>query len=353
MAKINSSGNKSKTKPRAPVKNQAPKATDEDNNRIKESQPQLGAQVATGLKFAALEETKDYVKAIFWGREGSSKTTSAAHATSLGPVLVINAEAGLKLKALQRQGVDTSKIAVYPDPNEENTTIDYETLEAIYFQLKSDLMQDPNAWAAVVIDSVTEVAEALVGQATDNRVGRAEARAEQQGIKFDDSVRWDTDRNDYGVMSKQFRDLLRKYRDLPCHLILTALERRDVDEDTGQVAYGPALSPGIQKEVLGYMDLVLYFKEAERETKNEPARPYRAVTHNSGRYRSKDRYGLLPQVLVEPTFTRIHQYLQEELTQEQDPLQQTPEPKEAPEPVKGKRKTKVEAAPQTETENNE
>src|SRR5690625_6908794 len=79
------------------------------------------------------------------------------------------------------------------------------------------------------------------------------------------------------------------------------------------------------------MDLVLYFKEAERETKNEPARPYRAVTHNSGRYRSKDRYGLLPQVLVEPTFTRIHQYLQEELTQEQDPLQQTPEPKRSEE----------------------
>ena len=331
MAKIDSSGNKSKTKPRAPVKNQAPKATDEDNNRIKESQPQLGAQVATGLKFAALEETKDYVKAIFWGREGSSKTTSAAHATSLGPVLVINAEAGLQLKALQRQGVDTSKIAIYPNPNEENTTIDYETLEAIYFQLKSDLMQDPNAWAAVVIDSVTEVAEALVGQATDNRVERAEARAEQQGIKFDDSARWNTDRNDYGVMSKQFRDLLRKYRDLPCHLILTALERRDVDEDTGQVTYGPAISPGVQKDVLGYMDLVLYFKEAERETKNEPAKPYRAVTHNSGRYRSKDRYGLLPQVLVEPTFTRIHQYLQEELTQEQDPLQQAPEPKEKPE----------------------
>src|SRR5699024_846220 len=147
------------------------------------------------------------------------------------------------------------------------------------------------------------------------------------------------------------RDLLRKYRDLPCHLILTALERRDVDEDTGQVAYGPALSPGVQKEVLGYMDLVLYFKEAERETKNEPARPYRAVTHNSGRYRSKDHHVLLQQDLLEPTHTTIHPVLQDEQTQQQAPRQQTPDPQDAPEPVKGKRQTKVEAAPQTEKAN--
>src|SRR5690625_8048708 len=94
-------------------------------------------------------------------------------------------------------------------------------------------------------------------------------------------------------MSKQFRDLLRKYRDLPCHLILTALERRDVDEDTGQVAYGPALSPGVQKEVLGYIDLVLYFNEVERETKNESAKPYLTVTHSSGRYRTNYSYGMI------------------------------------------------------------
>ncbi len=341
---------------RKPAQNLAPKATKEDNERIA-AQPTLQPETNTGLGgFVSLDETTDYVKSIFWGREGSSKTTSACHAANHGRVLVINAEAGLKVKALKRQGVNTANIQVWPNPSDPDTEITHSSLEAVYYQVKSDLIRDPSSWFAVVVDSVTEVADALVGHVSDHRVDKASARAESQGMELDEYDRWMTDRNDYGVMGKQFRDLLRKFRDLPCHLILTALERRDVDEDTGKVTYGPALSPGIQKDVLGYMDLVFYFKEAEPATKKDPGKPYRAVTHLAGVRRSKDRYGLLPQVLNEPTFTRVLSYLDEQLDETTDPVQggQVPEdPEPDTEPVKSDKdettKTEPTAATSTDT----
>ncbi len=306
-----------------PVENLAPKTTPEDTARIANSAPTTPPAFGGGISFAALTDTKDYVKTIFWGREGSSKTTSAAHAANLGRVLVINAEGGLKTKALQNQGVKVENIAVWPSPDDPDAAITHANLEAIYYQIKADLINDPNSWFAVIIDSITDVADALVGKVSDVRVNRTIARAEQSGQILDENVRWDTDRNDYGVMAKQFRDLLRKFRDLPCHLILTALERRDVDEDTGQTTYGPAVSPGIQKDVLGYMDLVMYFKEAEAGSKDEIGKPYRAVTKQAGRRRSKDRYGTLPQVLNEPTFPRVLGYLDGDLTEDSDALQGT------------------------------
>lgn len=310
---------KTATKPAAKpaVKNLAPKASDADTTRINRA----AAKSLGGVSFAKLEDTTDYAKVIFWGREGSSKTTSACHAANLGRVLVINIEGGLKTQALKRQGVNVDNLAVWPNPDDADAEISHQALEAVYFQIKADLMKDPGSWFAVIIDSISDLADTIVGRVSDNRVNRAIKRAEQQGVDLDENSRWETDRNDYGVMGKQFRDLLRKFRDLPCHLILTALERRDVDEDTGLVMYGPAVSPGLQKDVLGYMDLVFYFKEAEDATKDTLAKPYRAVTQRAGRRRSKDRYGVMPQVFNEPTFERLVGYLNGELTADTDPLQ--------------------------------
>lgn len=294
-----------------PAENLAPKANAADAARIKSAAP----ATKNGISFRPLDTTEDYVKAILWGREGSAKTTSACHAANRGRVLVINVEGGLKLRALQKQGVNTSNLMVWPDPEDPSAEISHQTLEQIYYQVKADLMHEPGSWYAVIIDSITELTSALVGRASDIRTTRTIRRAESQGVAVDEDIQWETDRNDYGVMGKQFRDLLRKFRDLPCHLILTALERRDVDEDTGVSHYGPAVSPGIQQDVLGYMDLVLYHKAAEED------KPFRAVTHKSGRRRSKDRYGSLPQVLNEPTFERVLDYLNGDLDAATDPLQ--------------------------------
>lgn len=262
--------------------------------------------------FSSLDETDEYLNILLFGREGSGKTTAAVSLANLGygNVLVVNAEGGLKKNTLKRHGIDTSRIQVWPPQGEP---ISHAGLDEVYRQIKADLARDPKSWAGVVFDSATEVVQALVDFVANDRI----SKAERKGVNIDQIDQFFTDRSDYGTMSKMFRDILRKFRDLPCHFIVTALERRDVDEDTGKVQYGPAVTPGVQTDLLGYVDLVLACSAATEE------QPFRALTRSSGKYRGKDRLGILPKVLVNPTIDRILAYENGTLTEETDPTQKT------------------------------
>lgn len=279
--------------------------------------------------FAPLDEAAEYYNMTFFGREGSGKTTGLATAADAAPagskVLVVNAEGGLKKKALARLGIDTSKLEIWPKPGQELTR---KGLDTVYRRVASDLAKDPNSWYAVGWDSATEIHERIVGHVSDNRVAKARARMENAGGTLDEYDEFFTDRDDYGTMSKMVKDLLRKFRDLPCHFVTTALERRDVDEKTSKVSYGPAVTPALQSAILGYSDLNLFFKQKDEDG------PYRALSHGMAAYRTKDRMGGLPQVLAEPTFARILGYINGDLVESTDPVQATlptvKQPKEKP-----------------------
>jgi hypothetical protein len=271
--------------------------------------------------FAPIEETNDTYNFCFYGAEGSGKTTQLASAANVAPdgarVLLVNAEGGIKKKALARRGIDISKIVIYPNP-ETGEKITRAGLDRVYRRLASDLARDSNSWYAVGWDSVTEVHEKIVNQVSENRLNRSKQRIENAGgeATFDEYDEFFTDRDDYGTMSKMVKDLLRKFRDLPCHFVATALERRDVDEKTSKVSYGPAVTPGLQNAILGYTDVNLYFKKGDEDG------PFRALVHGVASYRTKDRMGGLPKVLAEPSFERILGYTNGDLDETSDPLQQ-------------------------------
>lgn len=270
--------------------------------------------------FAPLDDTTDTYNFCFWGAEGGGKTTALASAVAAAPegskVLIVNAEGGVKKKALQRRGIDTSKLVIYPNP-ETTEQITRAGLDRVYRRVASDLARDPNSWFAVGWDSATEVHEKIVNQVSDNRLARAKARIEKAGgeAEFDEYDEFFTDRDDYGTMSKMVKDLLRKFRDLNCHFIVTALERRDVDEKTSKVTYGPAVTPGLQNALLGYTDVNLYFKKADEDG------PFRALVSGIASYRTKDRMGGLPKVLADPSFERILGYTNGDLEEATDELQ--------------------------------
>lgn len=270
------------------------------------------ATAAKSSLFSSLDETDEYLNVLLFGREGSGKSTAAVSLANLGygNVLVVNAEGGLKKNTLKRLGIDTSRIQVWPPQGE---SISHQGLDEVHRQIKADLARDPKAWAGVVFDSATEIVQALVDYVASDRI----SKAERKGVNIDQIDQFFTDRSDYGTMSKMFRDILRKFRDLPTHFVVTALERRDVDEDSGKVQYGPAVTPGVQTDLLGYVDLVLACTAATEE------QPFRALTRSSGKYRGKDRLGVLPKVLVNPTIPRILAYESGELTEATDPLQKT------------------------------
>ncbi|QJD50024.1 RecA-like DNA recombinase [Microbacterium phage Rasovi] len=262
--------------------------------------------------FVAYDETEEHLNVLYWGREGSGKTIDLAAATQLGRVLYINAEGGLKKRALLANGVDTSNLVVFPRPGQEIT---FDSLEQALFRVKSDLMSDPKAWFLVAIDSVTELATAFTEDVSDETFAKNKAKNASWNPGLNDQ--FFTDRSDYGVSTKMIRKLVRMLRDLPVHVAMTCLERRDVDEDTSKVAYGPAVGPALQTSLLGYVDVVLYTKAADEE------RPYfRAQTKKVGTARAKDRLGILPTVLVDPTFPRVVAYNEGTLSEDTDPVQE-------------------------------
>lgn len=255
--------------------------------------------------FVSLEESTDTIKAVFYGREGSGKTTAAARMTNVRPtgkVLFINAEGGLKKIPLRKRGVDVSRVVSWPPPG---VKITHKGLDEIHRRIAADLEQDPDSWIGVVMDSATEVHQAILDTVQKKRI----AGIRRQGKEADDDF---VDISDYGTMSKLFRDILRKFRDLPCHVVITALERRDVDKDTGKPQYGPAVTPGLQADLLGYVDMVLMFKS------EEDGKPYRALTRANSRYRAKDRFDVLPKTLAEPMFDRLVAYLDGDLIEDTD-----------------------------------
>lgn len=269
--------------------------------------------------FAPIEAVEDHVNVVYYGAEGSTKTTSAAFLANLpqpGKVLFINAEGGVKRGALARQGVKVEDIVIWPDPRRP-IAISHKSVDEVYRRVKSDLERDPESWKGVVLDSATDLHITYLDYAQGKRVNAIKMSGKQVDEEFVDIA-------DYGTMSKMFRDTMRKFRDLPCHVVITALERRDVDKDTGKPKYGPAVTPGVQTDLLGYVDFVIMMKGADEDG------PVRGLTRANSRYRAKDRFGVLPRVMVEPTMDRIIAYLQGDLAEDTDEKQQDLTPTAAP-----------------------
>lgn len=274
--------------------------------------PDLGPDTTDDdLGFVTLEQTTDKINVLYYGKEGSGKTTYIASMANLpepGKVLIVNTEAGLKRRALELRGIDTSRIVVWPRPGVRATK---DLLQALYRKLRADLEADPQSWLGIGFDSVTEVATLFRENATAAR--QAQLRAANR--TFDPDF---IDRADYGVQSDHVKRLLRAFRDLPCHFAMTALERID---DDGMV--GPDVNPAVASGILGYPDLVLYCRATVPtvESDEDDLPEFRAATRSGSRYRAKDRFGYLPKVLADPTLPRIAAYIDGSLTEDQDTLQ--------------------------------
>ena len=248
--------------------------------------------------FGDLNAEDDKLKVLWYGVEGTGKTTAAAYAANQGRVLVINAESGVKFNALRARGINVSNIRVWPNPKNPQK-ITAATLEALHIRILNDLHEDPDSWYAVIFDSLTEIHQALREQATERRVNKV------QGLDPD----W-VDRDDYGVMTAQMRKTLRRFRDLPCHVLFTALET--IDEKKDEIR--PAITPALCGDVMGYVDIVMRM--------GSPTDDFRARTAKYGRIRAKDRFGLLPDRLMEPNFIRVSNYVLEGMNESEDEFQE-------------------------------
>ena len=281
------------------------------------------------FEFVPLEDGDEHLSILWWGIEGTGKTTDLARVAASklidlglikGKVLVINAEGGAKVTPLRHHGIDTSIIMQYPKPGQPLT---FEGLERLYYRLASDLEKDPNSWAAVGWDSITAIVEKLLDDVIEADM-RKTAEILQRAKKGRDGRsgnitmrdRFETEGDDYASMSNQVRLLLRKYRTLPCHFLVTALERRDEDKKrkVNKITYGPAVNPALATPLLGYVDVAIRTQVLDDAT-------YFGRTTPTEDSRGKDRMFSLPVEMVDPTFDRILAYVRGELKHETDPAQ--------------------------------
>jgi hypothetical protein len=274
------------------------------------------------IQFTSLEGDDDYLVLVLYGPAGTRKTTSALRVTkakSTGRVCVIAAESGLKRSALQQHDVDTARVVYWPKRGESVT---YEGLEQLFYQLLADLEKDPHSWLAVSWDSLTEVIQTMVDNATRADIERLEAIAKMANKNIEVRKVYEREGADYGVVTQQFRQLLRKFRSLPCHQIFVALEedrKETVETDDGRKTkvgiIGPSLTPKVREDVEQHADVIIRTTVVDVQGLG-PVGLGRATPAED--LRAKDRYNVLPVVMIDPGFERVWGYVTGEIKVDQD-----------------------------------
>jgi hypothetical protein len=256
-----------------------------------------------------LIEEDEPLNILYYGEGGGGKTTDVMAMAVFGKVWVANAESGVKARALRRVAdelgieIPIENIEIFPGPGEELT---YDGLEGEWKRIREALHKDPKAYAGVIWDSVTEIQQTM----KDLDVARSLMKANRRGLDRDPFI---VDQDNWRTVNEQCRALIRKFRDLPCHFAATALERREKDNH-GEVVYMPGVTPGLQSDLIGWMDVVCHVEE--KVINNEEA--YMGLFRNRTVYRGKDRFKVLPAQIVDPTFDRVVAYVNDELTLEDD-----------------------------------
>lgn len=255
-----------------------------------------------------LDEEAEYYRVLWYGDPGKTKTTSIAEAAKFGRVIYIDAENGLKAKALRRHGIPIENIEPYRD-------VTYKGLEKLHHEVLLRI-QDGEEIFAVAWDTTTKTLSQFLEDISLSKVGDT---TKSGHIRTEDDIFLD----DYGDAAQQMRRILRRLHNLPCHVLLGAHQRRDVDDESGKVRIGPAVSPAVGVDFNGYMDCIIHMRT---ETYEDPdlldGLEVSGLTRPAGRFDAKDRFGLLPKNMINPGFDRVKAYLDGELVKENDPLQQ-------------------------------
>jgi len=167
------------------------------------------------------------IKALLYGKPKTGKTFSAL---SLNPetTLILSAESGILPIKLSGKNYTVWEIKTFADMVES------------YKQLL--LPENQKRFKVIFIDSLTEINEL----AKDQILKSSGPGKDKEMMTL----------QDYGLLLTHMIGLVRKYRDLPYHVIFTALEENYKDEQTGAVSFVCSLNGKFAVNIAGYFDEV-------------------------------------------------------------------------------------------------
>jgi hypothetical protein len=247
----------------------------------------LTPKTLAGLQVQRVQERSAFLNMLIYGDSGVGKTTLAGSADalpSMRPVLFIDIEGGTE--SLRR---------TYPDVEEVRVTT-WKEMQEVY----SVLYDGKHEYRTVVLDSLTEIQKFSMYQIMFDLVQRKE-----EADPDIPSVR------EWGKNIEQVRRFVRGFRDLQMHTIFTALVKSDKDAKTGIVTMKPYLSGKLADEIAGFLDIVVYYyvKALPLAESGESENRRLLLTQKTEQQIAKDRSGLLPLVVEEPTMTKLFELM--------------------------------------------
>lgn len=218
-----------------------------------------------------------WLKLLVYGQPGVGKTTLAGQAAEhddMRDVWFLSVEGGM-LSVPNNRRIYVTEIRNTPE-----VSAYAQIFEAFWAMASRDVSKYPwiNDINTVVIDSGSELLTLVLESLVD------------EGVKADKTHSRDENQiylQDYGTATVSLKRLYRYFRDLPCHLIVTALSKNiypkragKVDEAAQPVAVAPSFTDKLGVSIQGYVDhcWYLYVDDKGRHILTQPAGIYQAKT---------------------------------------------------------------------------
>lgn len=244
-----------------------------------------------GLQIRQPAAQPPWLNMMIYGGSGVGKTLlggTAATVAEMSPLLVIDAEEGsMTLNNLKDFSGDIDVVKL------EN----WRTMQSIY----NDLYKGEHPYKTVMIDSGTEVQQLAM-----NDVLGTTGRVLDIGVT--------PEFKDWYKNTEQIRRMIRAFRDLPMHTIVTALEMDSQDPRTKVMMKRPAFSNKLSQQIPAFFDTVFYMYV--KEVKGDAANLRLCLTDKTDRVVAKCRAQNVPLVLENPTMTDVYKYLVSDMIQE-------------------------------------
>jgi hypothetical protein len=250
---------------------------------------QEGLKLA-GIPIERVSERSEWVKLLLYGVPGSGKTYlagSASEVARMSPVLFIDIEGGTKTLRNVFPDVDVIRIRDKFDDKGRLVKSAWKRLFEVYEDLRRGVPHN-----TIVLDSLTEAYKMSMYSVMADVMKSGDRQNQDPDVP---AVR------DWGKSSEQIRRMVRALRDMDKHVIFTALQNDVKDQMTGAVTSKPSLPGKLADEIPAYIDEVLYlWVKAGKEGVER-----KILTEPTGKFIAKDRSGMLPTTMTNPTMARI------------------------------------------------
>ncbi len=262
------------------------------------AKPKLVAvPVKPPFSLTPIERMEKYLKLLIYGDFGVGKTYLAGTSVDvshMNDVLLLNAESGdltlgqdvggheftkitaASAKSYKQIGAIYAYLKLHCQHRDENNIEKLKINEATLRGCKPEDIEVPKKFNTVIIDSLTEAETYCMNQllgVTDS-------------TELDEEVAvagWPEFKRNRHMVNR----MIRNFRDLPMHVILTCHRNYNQDEQK-RMLYTPQMTGQLAKDVQGFMDMVGYLEIVQGTTEGSLGR--RLHIQPTGRFAAKSRF---------------------------------------------------------------